>query len=389
MNDSKLIYFGRAVYTDGEKFFMYKQRHDFMIQLAEPFEDAEYICYAEDIDNVEDMSLVTEINDSTLTVKPDMKWKQDGMSGTISRPFRRLPVQRDDRCLISYTFFPGTFSFLIAPQIFSTCELNISYFGQDARVTTQGLDNGWIVNRLQRFGFLIGQWYVLRNADHTFVRDPRVMRISNDLGITVSKPVSPHLGRVQTITRKVCKKEPIQILYIGNFRKPKGHRYLVEAAAIMRQSADFDFKIRLVGDGPTRSAVEQQVDEKGLSSIISFVGHIEDTEVLVSEYTRADIFALPSETEGFPRVLNEAMEAKLPIVSTSVGGIPALLTDRENALLVPPGDPRALAERIEEIVSDNKLRDQMISNNEKLAAKLRGDPVDQHMKKIRELIKKY
>jgi glycosyltransferase involved in cell wall biosynthesis len=387
MSNSKLIYFGRTVYTNGDKILMNKQRHDFMIQLAERFDSAEYICYAKDLDNVEDLSLVTEIDSSTLTIKPDMKWKQGGMSGLISRPFRRLPVQRDDQYLISYTFFPGSFSFLITPQIFSICDLNILYFGQDARVTTQGLDNGWIINRLQRLGFSVGQRYVLRNADHTFVRDPRVMNISDDFGISVSKPVSPYLGEIQNITRPVCREEPIQILYVGNFRKPKGHRYLVEAAAIMRQSADFNFEIRLIGDGPTRSAVEQQVEESELSNIVHFVGHLEDTEALVSEYRSADVFALPSETEGFPRVLNEAMEAKLPIVSTSVGGIPALLSNRENALLVPSGNPKALAEGINKVVSNEKLRDQIISNNEKLAAELRGDPVEQHIKKIQELIR--
>ena len=72
-------------------------------------------------------------------------------------------------------------------------------------------------------------------------------------------------------------------------------------------------------------------------------------------YAIADVFALPSHTEGSPNVLLEAMAANLPIVATAVGGVPEMVANNESALLVPPGDPKHLASAIANLLTDKDL----------------------------------
>ncbi len=94
-----------------------------------------------------------------------------------------------------------------------------------------------------------------------------------------------------------------------------------------------------------------------------FHGFIGDETLLRQFYRQADIFVLPSLSEGTPRTVLEAMAASLPIVATEVGGVPDILTDRETGLIVPPGDPIALGEALTTLLSDASLRQRLIRNS--------------------------
>ena len=87
------------------------------------------------------------------------------------------------------------------------------------------------------------------------------------------------------------------------------------------------------------------VSELGLSDEVKFFGSITEKEV-VAEYGKAQVFVLSSEEEPAPQVIAQAMAAGLPVVSTSVGGIPFLVKDGQNGFLVPPGNVERLAEKI-------------------------------------------
>ena len=95
-----------------------------------------------------------------------------------------------------------------------------------------------------------------------------------------------------------------------------------------------------MGDGPYRPALEQQAAELGIAERVVFAGSREDVARMLAA---ADVFVLPSLTEALPTVVAEAMAAGLPIVATTVGGIPEMVRHGEAALLVPPADPEALA----------------------------------------------
>jgi glycosyltransferase involved in cell wall biosynthesis len=122
-------------------------------------------------------------------------------------------------------------------------------------------------------------------------------------------------------------------------REPKGIQHML--AALPAVAAAFPaVRYLLVGDGPHRPALEQQARDLGLADRVVFAGAREDVPRLLAA---ADIFVLPSLTEALPTVVAEAMAAGLPIIATTVGGIPEMVRHGEAALLVPPADPDALA----------------------------------------------
>jgi glycosyltransferase involved in cell wall biosynthesis len=99
----------------------------------------------------------------------------------------------------------------------------------------------------------------------------------------------------------------------------------------------------LVGDGELRGELEAQARRLGLAPHVRFAGWRDNVaEVLAL----ADVFVLPSESEGFGRVLVEAMAMGRPVVATNVGGIPDIVLDGETGLLVEPADPAALASAV-------------------------------------------
>jgi L-malate glycosyltransferase len=133
-----------------------------------------------------------------------------------------------------------------------------------------------------------------------------------------------------------------RVAMVANLRPEKGHSTLIDAAAIvLRRFPDARFDI--VGDGPERARLQGAVISRGLSSAVSFLGHVEDVPLRLAA---ADVFVLPSESEAFPNAVLEAMGATLPVVATPVGGILEVVEHQRTGLLVPPRDPLALADAI-------------------------------------------
>ena len=96
----------------------------------------------------------------------------------------------------------------------------------------------------------------------------------------------------------------------------------------------------VVGDGPLRASVEQAATEAGLAGRVSFLGLRKDVPDILSA---SDVTVHSSLREGLPRVVLEALAVGTPVVATAVGGVPDVLADGVNGLLVPPEDPAALA----------------------------------------------
>jgi glycosyltransferase involved in cell wall biosynthesis len=99
----------------------------------------------------------------------------------------------------------------------------------------------------------------------------------------------------------------------------------------------------LAGDGPLRQSLQQRIHEAGLANQVLLHGHVEGTARFLREL---EIFVLCSRSEGLPHALLEAMAAGRAVVATAVGGNKELIADGVNGLLVPPGDPPALAAAI-------------------------------------------
>lgn len=147
--------------------------------------------------------------------------------------------------------------------------------------------------------------------------------------------------------------EGVTVAFIGWLEKYKAVDVLIDA--VTRHVADFaSCRFIICGDGPERVDLEKRA--AGLS--FEFRGWIDDVQKRAT-LEKSDILVLPSRVEGMPNVLLEAMTAGLPVVSTTVGCIPDLVTDGEEGFLVPPGDVESLARALVALVNDAALRARM------------------------------
>jgi glycosyltransferase involved in cell wall biosynthesis len=113
--------------------------------------------------------------------------------------------------------------------------------------------------------------------------------------------------------------------------------------------------LTVAGDGPERSALEARARELGLDGRVSFLGSVPREQVL-RLFSAADASVLPSAWENFPHTVVEALAVGCPVIATAVGGVPEVVRDGENGLLVAPGDPGALAAAITRFFADDALR---------------------------------
>lgn len=127
----------------------------------------------------------------------------------------------------------------------------------------------------------------------------------------------------------------VRVLCVGRLVHLEGQSLLVEAVARLR-SEGLPVDLVLVGDGPKRSELEEQVRRLGLDDHVSFAGAVGQDEIL-DHYRAASLFCLPSFAEGLPVVLMEAMAVGLPVVTTRIMGVPELVEDGVSGRLVAPG----------------------------------------------------
>ena len=143
------------------------------------------------------------------------------------------------------------------------------------------------------------------------------------------------------------------ILSIGRLSKEKAHADLIEAfRRLCDANPDLAAKLLIAGDGPEREALQTAVQTQAIAESVVFAGQVKDVRPL---YATADVFVLPSHSEGSPNVLLEAMAARVPVVATSVGGVPEIVEHEKSALLVTAKDPPALAAAITRLLRDSNL----------------------------------
>lgn len=144
-----------------------------------------------------------------------------------------------------------------------------------------------------------------------------------------------------------------RILTIGRMDTLKRFDLVLKATARLRCRTGVPIRAVLVGDGPLRGALERQAAELGLSDAVDFPGPVFDVAPL---YRQADVFVLASDQEGTPNVILEAMSSGLAVVATAVGGIPSLIANGENGILIPAGSEDDLAGALESLSTDIELR---------------------------------
>jgi glycosyltransferase involved in cell wall biosynthesis len=140
------------------------------------------------------------------------------------------------------------------------------------------------------------------------------------------------------------------VVMIAILRFDKGHYYFVHAAKEVLKMVP-EVKFLIVGDGPQKENIMRYINELNINNNVLMLGLRRDIPKVLST---ADLYVIPSIQEGMGQSTMEAMAMGVPVIASSVGGLPELVVDNKTGLLVPPGDISALARAIEELLSDKE-----------------------------------
>jgi glycosyltransferase involved in cell wall biosynthesis len=186
-----------------------------------------------------------------------------------------------------------------------------------------------------------------------------IIAVSDDTKKMLKEKLKISQDKIQVIyngikagSRHVHFNEGNTIFTVSRLVPEKGLKYLIDALILVKKKIR-GVKLFIIGDGPSRKDLEIQTTKNGLTDTIFFLGFQQFPE---KHYEKYDIFVLPSLEEGFGLALIEAMSYGKPAIATRVGGIPEIIEDGINGILVSPKDHKALANALIDLLSDKSLR---------------------------------
>jgi glycosyltransferase involved in cell wall biosynthesis len=157
-----------------------------------------------------------------------------------------------------------------------------------------------------------------------------------------------------------CQTDTINLLFVGQVIRAKGVPTLIETVRRLA-SQSFSTHLDIVGDGQIEE-MKALARFHAVTPFITFHGHLHWGPDLFERYRAADIFVFPTVYgEGTPRVILEAMSQGLPVIASQIAGIPDVVVDQENGLLIPPGSVEEMTSQIITVVHNDKLRKNLIT----------------------------
>lgn len=163
----------------------------------------------------------------------------------------------------------------------------------------------------------------------------------------------------ERVTPRRTDSRSTRLLWVGRLEREKRPDLALRTLAALRARRDDVLGLDVAGRGPLLAEVERLAKDLGVSECVRFLGYVPWGPKLRELYAGADALLHTSATEGFPQVFLEAMAAGLPIVTTAAGGIPDLLEDGAQALLVRSGDAESLAAALERLFDDPALAERL------------------------------
>jgi glycosyltransferase involved in cell wall biosynthesis len=228
-------------------------------------------------------------------------------------------------------------------------------------ITSHGTDL-FLIDRVPAAARLAGPIFRAA-AEVTVISSPLVSRAER-LGVARDRisviPMPIDRAVATAIERPLDAASPRdRLLFVGRLVERKGAAFAVRALAELAQRGT-RARLVIVGEGPERAALIELADSLGVRDRLELTGVLSPSEVR-SQYAMGGIFVMPAvtdwkgEQEGFGMVIVEAMAYGLPVVASRSGGIPDIIRDGENGLLVPERDGVALADAIERVIHDGEL----------------------------------
>ncbi len=264
---------------------------------------------------------------------------------------------------------------------------------------------GWLVQRLVGIPYSFtghgSDLHVDRTMLATKVAEASfVVTISDDNRRLIESTSGPaSVGRVEVIHCGVDptafapverrRDGPLRVVAVGTLHEVKGQVHLVEACRMLADRG-VDLTCRFIGDGPDREALQARIDGHGLTGRVVLAGRM-TSDAVATELAAADVLVAPSvptkggKREGIPVVLMEAMATGLPVVASRLSGIPELVTDGQDGILVPAGDPASLADALQRLAIDPELRARLGARGRRTV--LDGFDVDANARRLAEQIR--
>lgn len=262
-----------------------------------------------------------------------LDWRGPGSVGAISR-LRRLVEEWDPHVVHSHLPVAGIFARLFAggPKQVYTEHNIVDYYRQPTRTLNRATygRNDAVVTVSEAVAESIARYpgpapRVIPNGVVTTIPDAATTEAAiRDIGLDPTMPL---------------------VVHVGNIRPHKGHSLLIEAMAILSKDHPDVVAVSIGGekhDGDLKR-IRSQAAALGVRDRIRFLGRREDALAFVAA---ADVVVNPSDVEGLPLSILEALALARPVVATAVGGVPSVVRDGETGILVEPGDPDALARGI-------------------------------------------
>jgi glycosyltransferase involved in cell wall biosynthesis len=234
---------------------------------------------------------------------------------------------------------------LLGLPVVATCH---GFVRNDRRLTLYGRLDVFLLRYFQRVIAVSG-----RMRDDLIAQGlspERVAVLQNAIELPCQSAVEA-AGR-DTRLRLGLRRDEFVFGYVGRLSPEKGVQHLIDAVR-MQPGDEGPWRLLIVGDGPQRRELEASVSAAALGDRVTFAGFHAETS---GWYAAMDAFVLPSLTEGTPLALLEAMAHRVPVVASAVGGVPAIVSDHINGLLVPPADAAALAAALREVAGGDDLR---------------------------------
>lgn len=222
-------------------------------------------------------------------------------------------------------------------------------------------NRGSDIGKMQRNSPLPGSKQMLPvvlKADRFVAINQGIIRELKDAGVSEERiAVIPNGVDADQFVPKVDYKivqNVVQLIFTGRLHTQKGLDVLLQAfSQVVKQKPEICWKLSLVGTGPLRSQLENMAYQLEIEQEVEFVGPVDDVTPYLA---KADIFVLPSRSEGMSNALLEAMACALPCIATRISGNVDLIKESQNGILVPCEDTQALASAIIALAIDNKLR---------------------------------
>ncbi|HEX5436122.1 MAG TPA: glycosyltransferase [Gemmatimonadaceae bacterium] len=207
--------------------------------------------------------------------------------------------------------------------------------------------------------------WIWRRADRVVVVSDGLGRLARETDRTLDYAVIPNGVDMQLFhppgaPARADPNSVIRLLAVARLIARKGIADVLHALARLERGR---FHLEIVGSGPDAARLTALTAELGLTNAVRFTGAVRNRGELAERYRAADLFTLAPHHEAFGNVFAEALASGLPVVGSTVGGIPELVRDQSNGLLVPPGEPEALAAAIQRLAADPARRRAMAIRN--------------------------